>query len=106
MGSKTISPCSSEVWSDWGTNQIYTCPELIYYELKMSKYVSFKQGYITRLWDKELKSSLDNPVMTSLITELVMYDDSPVNLANLKELYGLQSDSDFKTLFDIFRFMT
>jgi len=74
--------------------------------MKTSKYVSFNLGNLTRLWDNESKISLDNPVMTSLITETVIHDDSPENLAKFNELYGLQADSDFKTLFDIFRMMT
>jgi hypothetical protein len=44
--------------------------------------------------------------MTSLITETVMHDDSPANMAKFNEIYGLQADSDFKTLFEIFRMMT
>jgi len=79
---------------------------MIHYEFKLGKYVTFQKGSLARLWDKGLKISLENTVMTSLITETVMYDDSPENLAKFKDIYGLLDNSDFKTLFDIFRFMT
>ena len=106
MGAKTISPCSSEVWSDWGVNSYYSCPELIHYEMKLNKYISFNPGQVLRLWDNEAKISLDNPVMTSLITETIMYDDSPESLAKFNTVWGLQESSSFKDMFDIYRYMT
>lgn len=68
MGNKTISYCSTYVWPDWGTSKIYPCPELINYEMQMVTYIPFNTGSVSRLWDNEAKISLDNPVLTSLIT--------------------------------------
>ena len=101
MGTPTPYPCSSKVWADWGTNQVYPCPELFTAMSSTQKFVIVDDW--NRLWDSGRGISLENPVLASLVTEAMMNDPTEATLTQLAELYQLSAGSSFQDLFDLMR---
>jgi hypothetical protein len=69
LGTRYPSKCASEVWKDWGTDQVFPCPEILNYMDKDSKIEFFD---VTRLWDNDRGIALNNPVVTSILTSMML----------------------------------
>jgi len=74
MGNATPSVCSTTTWV-WGTNQVYSCPEIVTYTLLASKFVVFND--LPRLWDTNRGISLEDPNVASVIAQTMLKDQSP-----------------------------
>jgi hypothetical protein len=72
MGNATPSTCSTTTWSSWGTNQVYSCPEIVTYELLNNVFLTF--GDLSRLWDTNRGISLEDPVVATVISRTMLKD--------------------------------
>jgi len=105
MGNATPSVCSTTTWV-WGTNQVYSCPEIVTYTLLASKFVVFND--LPRLWDTNRGISLEDPNVASVIAQTMLKDQSPEKIAKFTSLYGIGDTygTNFADFFTVMRAMT